>query len=130
MRREELGIWVNHHPNMGLDPVLDPAQELTMVPAVTGACLAMRRRDFDQVEGWDTGYLIGDFEDSDLCLKLHAAGFEIAYLPSIQLTHLERQSFKLMGQNEFRFKVVIYNGLRHQHRWQHLIEKMADNHEQ
>src|SRR3546814_2265882 len=28
LRREELGIWVNHHPNMGLDPALDPHQEL------------------------------------------------------------------------------------------------------
>lgn len=130
LRREELGIWVNHHPYMGLDPALDPAKSLTIVPAVTGACMVMRRSDFDRVGGWDTGYLIGDFEDSDLCLKLHSTGFEIAYLPTVQLTHLERQSFKLMGQNEFRFKVVIYNGLRHQSRWQHLIEKLADQNEQ
>jgi len=130
LRREEFGIWVNHHPCMGLDPVLDPAQGLTMMPAITGACLLMRRGDFDRVEGWDTGYLIGDFEDSDLCLKLRSAGLEIAYLPTVQLTHLERQSFKLLGQNDFRFRVVIYNGLRHQHRWQPLIEQLANNHEQ
>lgn len=128
IRREELGIWANHHPYMGLDPTLDPAHELTIVPAVTGACLAIRRNDFELVGGWDTGYLIGDFEDSDLCLKLQAEGFKVAYLPTVQLTHLERQSFKLLGHDDFRNRVVIYNAVRHQNRWQHLIEELANNH--
>jgi len=117
VRREELGVWVNHHPSMGLDPSLDPHHEFALVPAVTGACLAMRRAQFDQVGGWDTGYLIGDFEDSDLCLKLRTAGYDIAYLPSVQLTHLERQSFKHLGAGDFRTYVVIYNAMRHQARW-------------
>ena len=125
MRREELGIWVNHHPYMGLDPSLDPAKALTQVPAVTGACLAMRRSEFERIGGWDTGYLIGDFEDSDLCLKLRSVGFYSAYLPTVQLTHLERQSFKLLGQDDFRFRVVIFNAVRHQSRWQQLIETLA-----
>jgi hypothetical protein len=128
MRREELGIWINHHPFMGLDPTLDPAQQLTMVPAVTGACLAIRRSDFDRIGGWDTGYLIGDFEDSDLCLKLRAEGLKIAYLPMVQLTHLERQSFKLLGQDDFRTRVTIYNAVRHQNRWQNLLEESIVNH--
>jgi GT2 family glycosyltransferase len=122
LRREDLGIWVNHHPYMGLDPSLDPAKELTVVPSVTGACLVMRRSDFDTVGGWDTGYLIGDFEDSDLCLKLRDAGFDIAYCPSVQLTHLERQSFKLLGNDEFRTRVVVYNAVRHQNRWGSFLE--------
>lgn len=128
MRRDELGIWINHHPFMGLDPKLDRAQELTMVPAVTGACLAIRRSDFDRIQGWDTGYLIGDFEDSDLCLKLRAEGLKIGYLPTVQLTHLERQSFKLLGQDDFRTRVTIYNAVRHQNRWQHLLEESIVNH--
>ncbi|NQW94416.1 MAG: glycosyltransferase family 2 protein [Polaromonas sp.] len=122
-RRDEMGIWVNHHPNMGLDPSLDPSKKLTVVPAVTGACLAMRRTDFDSVDGWDTGYLIGDFEDSDLCLKLRTKGFNIGYLPTVQLTHLERQSFKLLGEGEFRARVVVYNAVRHQNRWASVIDQ-------
>jgi GT2 family glycosyltransferase len=121
LRREDLGIWTNHHPYMGLDPSLDPAKELTIVPAVTGACMVMRRQDFETIGGWDTGYLIGDFEDSDLCLKLRSAGFDIAYCPSVQLTHLERQSFKLLGNDEMRTRVVIYNAVRHQNKWQALL---------
>lgn len=122
LRREELGIWINHHPYMGLDPALDPNQELAILPSITGACMAMRRKDFERIGGWDTGYLIGDFEDSDLCLKLRNDGLKIAYLPTVQLTHLERQSFKLLGENEFRSRVVIYNAVRHQERWKKLIE--------
>ncbi|WP_421316151.1 glycosyltransferase family 2 protein [Aeromonas veronii] len=128
LRREELGIWVNHHPYMGLDPSLDPHQTLTTVPAVTGACMMLRRRDFDAVGGWDTGYLIGDFEDSDLCLKLRDAGFTIGYLPTVELTHLERQSFKLLGEGDFRTKVVILNATRHQARWQALLAESNKHH--
>ena len=120
-RRDELGIWINHHPFMGMDPALDPYDDLTALPAVTGACMVVRKADFDAVGQWDTGYLIGDFEDSDLCLKLRKASLKVAYLPSVQLTHLERQSFKLIGQGDFRTKVVIYNAARHQGRWAELI---------
>jgi GT2 family glycosyltransferase len=124
-RREELGVWINHHPFMGLDPALDPQKSLAIVPAVTGACLAIRRTDFDAIGGWDTGYLIGDFEDSDMCLKLRSVGKSIAYLPTVQLTHLERQSFRLLGQGEFRTKVVVYNAFRHQSRWGDVIESLT-----
>lgn len=117
MRREELGIWINHHPNMGLDPSLDPADKPTRMPCVTGACVLLRKQDYFAVGGWDSGYLIGDFEDSDLCMKLTSAGFSIEYLPNVQLTHLERQSFKLLGHDDFRNRVVIYNAVRHQNRW-------------
>ncbi len=124
-KRSDLGVWINHHPNMGLDPTLDPHKELTMLPAVTGACMALRREDFDTVEGWDTGYLIGDFEDTDLCLKLHKEGKKSAYLPTVELTHLERQSFGLTGSNDFRTKVVILNATRHQNRWNELITELS-----
>lgn len=123
--RADLSIWTNHHPCMGLSPTLDPHGSLAHVPAVTGACLAMRKADFDRVGGWDTGYLIGDFEDSDLCLKLTAAGMRIGYLPQVELTHLERQSFKLLGEGDFRTRVVVYNAVRHQQRWQRDIEASA-----
>ena len=117
----EFGIWANVHPGAGLDPALDPATGPTDVPAVTGACLAVRREDFARVGGWDTGYVIGDFEDSDLCLKLRALGRRIVYQPAVELTHLERQSFALLGGGEFRQQVVLVNALRHQGRWAEIL---------
>lgn len=115
-------VWINRHPHMGMDTALDPARGVTSVPAVTGACLLLRRRDFDAVGGWDTGYLIGDFEDSDLCLKLREAGLDIVYVPDIQLTHLERQSMTAIGSGDYRMRVTLWNALRHQRRWEHLIK--------
>lgn len=125
MRLEEFGVWVNRHPYMGVDPSLDPHRDMAIVPAVTGACMVMRHSEFQRVGGWNTGYLIGDFEDSDLCLKLRNAGLQIAYLPSVQLVHLERQSFKLLGQGEFRQYVTIYNAVRHQTRWGALLAQSS-----
>jgi len=126
-RLEEYGVWINRHPNMGLDPSLDPNTAATAVPAVTGACLLVRRTDFDRVGQWDTGYLIGDFEDSDLCLKLRQAGLQSLYLPEVELTHLERQSIVGLGAGDFRTRVTLWNAVRHQLRWRQWMEQDAAN---
>ncbi len=126
VRRDEWGIWTNHHPRMGLAPALDPHIETTALPAITGACLVIERDTLDAASAWDTGYLIGDFEDSDLCLKLRANGLRVGYVPSVQLTHLERQSFKLLGQDDFRQKVVIFNAVRHQSRWASALRTLGE----
>ncbi|MBT2748981.1 MULTISPECIES: glycosyltransferase family 2 protein [unclassified Lysobacter] len=121
-RLEEYAVWINRHPYLGLDPELDPHVGLTLMPAITGACMMVRKADFDAVGGWDSGYLIGDFEDSDLCLKLRDAGLSIAYLPSVELVHLERQSMSVLGDGSYRMRVTLWNAMRHQQRWRGLIE--------
>lgn len=128
--RSDLGVWINHHPNMGLDPELDPHKKLVILPAVTGACMLISRVDFDAIDGWDTGYLIGDFEDSDFCMKLQETGKKCAYLPTVELTHLERQSFGLTGTPDFRTKVVILNATRHQNKWGHIINSSENSNKQ
>jgi Predicted glycosyltransferases len=122
----EYDVYINEHPMMGLDPVLDQRRGMVEVPAVTGACALVRRSDFDRIEGWDTGYLIGDFEDSDFCLKLRAAGLSSVYLPEVELVHLERQSMTALGTPDFRTKVTLWNALRHQARWRTLIESSME----
>ncbi len=124
-RHDHFGIWINHHPLMGFDPAMDPHHGPTEVPLVTGACVLMRRADFDRVGGWDTGYLIGDFEDSDLCFKIRETGLKIGYVPEVELTHLERQSFGMVGEDGFRLRVTIGNALRHQSRWPHYLDATA-----
>lgn len=119
---ESLGVWINKHPMMGLDPRLDTRTGLVESSAVTAACMALRRADFETVGGFDGGFLFGDFEDSDLCLKLRERGLRIGYLPEVELVHLERQSFRLLGDEGFRFKVVLYNAGRHSRKWAHFFE--------
>jgi GT2 family glycosyltransferase len=117
------GVWLNKHPWAGLDPNFDMSTELVEKPAVTGACMAMRKSDYVRLGGFDEGYLIGDFEDSDLCMKVREAGLKIGYLPNIVLTHLERQSFSLLGDSSFRTLVVRFNAWRHSKKWSASIQK-------
>lgn len=50
-----------------------PAQAAQRVLAVTGACMVLRRSDFEAVNGFDEAYRNG-CEDLDLCFKLRARG--------------------------------------------------------
>jgi hypothetical protein len=124
--RADLDLWINHHPGKGLAPAHDPHTAPTEVDALTGACLAMRRDVFERVGGWDTGYLVGDFEDSDLCLRLRGLGLSSVYLPQVALTHLERQSMCSLGDGRLRRYVTMHNALRHQARWGAQLESRRD----
>jgi GT2 family glycosyltransferase len=57
--------------------------------SVTGACLLTRRDVFEQVGGFDEERLPVTFNDVDLCLKLHRAGYLIVYTPYAKLYHHE-----------------------------------------
>ena len=115
-------VWTNAHPSKGFAPELDTGPTTQDVPAVTGACLLTSRENLAAIGGWDEGYLIGDFEDSHLCLALRARGLRITYDRRAQLVHLERQSFGRVGEPDFRQKVVVANAARHQTLWSHLVE--------
>lgn len=60
--------------------------------AVTAACLVVRRDRFEAVGGFDETALRIAYNDVDLCLKLHYAGFENYYVPSAVLVHHESKS--------------------------------------
>ena len=124
--RDALGLWTNHHPMMGMAPELDPAKGVTKMPLVTGACIAISRDDFDKLGGWSTDFLIGDFEDSDMCLSLRAAGRDVAYVPEVELVHLERQSLASAGETEFRDKMTILNATLYNTRWRKMLDGLAN----
>jgi len=56
------------------------------VYAVTGACLAIRKSDFEAVGGFDEGFLNGG-EDVDLCFKVAALGKSIYVSHESQIKH-------------------------------------------
>jgi hypothetical protein len=56
------------------------------VSAVTGACLAIRKADFEAVGGFDEGFLNGG-EDVDLCFKIAALGKSIYVSHESQIKH-------------------------------------------
>lgn len=66
--------------------------------AVTGACFATRRSTLDHVGGFDEAFAI-DYNDIDLCLRMHKAGYRIAYTPYATLYHFEQGSVPRTCQN-------------------------------
>ena len=62
--------------------------------AVTGACLAVRKKLYEEVGGMDERDLPVAFNDVDFCLKLHMAGYFNVWTPFARLLHHESQSRK------------------------------------
>jgi len=98
------------------------------VPAVTGACLLIDRKLFNMLGGMSEDYVIGDFEDSDLCLRVRQHGLKIYYTPDVELYHLERQSMRLIGHGSawWRQSLTLYNMWKHTRRWGALIPQVLD----
>ena len=67
------------------------ADEAGPVDWVSGACLAVRRRAWDAVGGFDEAFFMF-LEDVDLCWRLHAAGWGVAYEPEGRVVHVEGAS--------------------------------------
>ena len=95
-------------------------QALVRSGAVTGACMVVRRADMVAVGGFDPGYVIGDFEDADLCERLRAAGLGCAVDTTVALYHLERQS---QGDGQpWRANATLFNAWRFNRRWGPMID--------
>ena len=116
--------YLNKHPRAGMEAPMTAAGRKNHI-ALTAACMLMRRDTFDAVGGFDEGFLIGDFEDSDLCLKVRERDLELICLSDINLVHLERQSFTGIGADGFRERVARYNAWRHQRRWADTIKTLV-----
>lgn len=119
---DDRGAWRNRHFFKGLPRDFAPAAEPRLVPAVTGACLALRRAVYERLGGFDERYLVGDYEDSDLCLRLASEGLGCWYEPRATLLHLERQSVPLHGAHA-RGLASECNRLLHAARWQPAMEE-------
>ncbi len=54
---------------------------------VLGASLAVRREAFNAIAGFDPGFFLYS-EETDLCLRLRQAGWEIGFLPEVTARHI------------------------------------------
>lgn len=111
----EFGNWTFiEHLNKGRRP--SDSQGLQRCDAITGACMMMRRSLAEQLQGFEEAFIVGDFEDSDLCLRAKGLGFACAVDHDIQLYHLERKSQAASSQS-WRMNLTLYNAWVHQRRW-------------
>ncbi len=118
--RDEDGIWFNRHHHKGMPRDWADARIRRDVPGVTGAALAIRRKLFEQIGGVCEDYIIGDYEDSDLCLRVRQAGSSIMYVAESELFHFERRSISLHA-GYMRTHASLYNKLLHHERWDKAI---------
>ena len=104
------------HPRKGLLPRASVATGPIVVEAVTGACMVLRHSLAQALGGFDEAYAIGDFEDSDLCLRVRSRGLTCAVDQRARLYHLERQS-QITPDNLWRHQATLFNAWCHTRRW-------------
>jgi GT2 family glycosyltransferase len=68
-----------------------------VVPAITGALMAFRKKYFEKLGGFSTRYIYGHYEDADLSLRWAEAHGPVVIDPGLRLVHLEGQGSRVRG---------------------------------
>lgn len=80
------------------------------VDSILGACMLIRRADFQRIGGFDEDYFLFG-EDIDLCFRLSKAGREVWYVPSARQIHVGGASMakaSRLARREFYRAMEIY----------------------
>lgn len=117
-RNEDGSIQLSFGPDLGLvserrqrrlvqgirrrDPgILGEVEALAARPHdpdwVSGSCWLARRAALDAVGGFDEAYFLYE-EDADLCRRLRAAGWQVAYTPEATVVHRLGRSAERAGE--------------------------------
>jgi GT2 family glycosyltransferase len=118
-------LWSNRHYFKGFHRDFTDARTSRPVPAVTGACLLVARRLYDELGGLSEAYVRGGYEDSDFCIRLAQGGHRNWYLADVELYHLEAQSFP----TPMRQLSTDYNSWLQTQLWNDEIEALMKAHE-
>ncbi len=86
------------HPYCRLSSRLKEANFVREVPAVTGACLMIKKSLFEKIGGFDEEYWI-ESQDVDLCFKVRQLGFKIIFTPLSVLYHDEGATRGLISED-------------------------------
>jgi len=102
------------HFSSGVDLTHLPAPESACeVEAVSGACMLIRREQFNALGGFDTGFPM-HFEDLDLMARMRHAGQQIRLVPDVAISHAGGVSSK-----HRRLKVEF---AKHRGLWRYLVK--------
>jgi GT2 family glycosyltransferase len=87
----------------------------------------MNRQSYQSLGGLDESYILGDFEDSDLCMKARAEGMNIVLAEDVSLYHLERQSQSLVSARRWKSELTYYNCWYHTDKWHEHITQLKQD---
>jgi GT2 family glycosyltransferase len=119
-RPEGQPVWQDAHYFKGMHRDFPDANVPRVVPVVSGACMMIARDLYESVGGLHGGYVQGDYEDADICLRLMEAGLRNWYLPTAELYHLEALSYS----PSLRMPANRYNAWLHTRTWGDRIEQL------
>jgi GT2 family glycosyltransferase len=94
---QHAGGWIEwpvgaaHHYGQG-EPDSEAWNIARKVEYVTGAAMAIKREVLETVGFLDEEFWPAYFEDADFCVRVREAGYEVWYIPSATLTHVETGS--------------------------------------
>jgi O-antigen biosynthesis protein len=121
----QFGNWAfPQHKRKGFR-VLPMASKLVRETAITGACILLRRESILTCGGFDESFIIGYFEDTDLCFRLMKNGMGAAVDFGVSMYHLERKS-QASSAERWRMNLTLYNAWVHQRRWSETIGRLGD----
>jgi GT2 family glycosyltransferase/ADP-heptose:LPS heptosyltransferase len=108
---EHVGRHIYHGQPLAEPMYLEGAPEDIVTPGyrdmVTGCCFLMRAELYERLGGFDTGYRVGYWEDSDLNMKVKRAGYRVLYEPRSRIYHMVGHSgsggHAFMQNNRERF---------------------------
>jgi GT2 family glycosyltransferase len=90
-------VWLQRRPSA-----------ITDVPFICGCFLAMRRRDFHRLGGFDSGLTTWGFEDAELSLHVWRSGLRCVVVPESDVKHLFRSRFTYSVE----WTAVAHNSIR------------------
>ena len=89
--------------------------------AVTAACLMIKKKVFNEVNGFDEKFAVA-FNDIDLCLKVRKIGLNVVYTPFAKLNHYESKTRGLEDTPE-KIKRFGKEIDRFKSKWNNILEK-------
>jgi GT2 family glycosyltransferase len=87
---------------------------------VTGACMLVSRKVFEDVGGFDETLPIA-FNDIDLCIRIRRAGWRMVWTPSVEMYHHESLSLGHYNSAE-RYEQFLMDVRAMRERWQDTLE--------
>jgi GT2 family glycosyltransferase/SAM-dependent methyltransferase len=90
----------------------------------SGACLLLRRADFEALGGFDERYAPAYCEDSDLCMRLRERGKRIVYCADAEVVHhLSKTSAGL--DSDYKLACIANNLQTFASTWQERLDRMT-----
>lgn len=96
---------------------------------ITGACLFIKRKVFNEIGGFDERYFMY-FEDKDLCKRVRDIGYDVVYFPAVEIVHLLGQSSNIAQAEKLRRiyrESQRYYYLKHRNKIEYFILKLYQN---